>query len=179
MQLNQREGDKNHPGATGGNLISRGMGREETMFKVVSRYLRGMLVVEKNLREGRKKRNRCLQNRTDDIRGRGSRIEFATFLCASGHRSQLPSKRLKPDISPPSRRPHVFSSFLLSIRPIPSKLCEHFSVSVFDRTPWIGGRKSRRIGGEGFSRVHLRIYILIREREPFRFIDFSSRDREV
>lgn len=99
MQLNQREGDKNHPGATGGNLISRRGGRggkndvqSIAIVKNTPSLWPGVpvLAVEKNLRErGRNENVVCLQNQTDDIRGGGvSRITNSPLsFVRSGHRN--------------------------------------------------------------------------------------------
>lgn len=82
MQLNQREGDKNHPGASGGNLISRGGGgRNDVQSIAIFKNTpaakrscgRGGEKSERGEERGTK-RKRCLQNQTDDIGGGGGLV---------------------------------------------------------------------------------------------------------
>lgn len=81
MQLNQREGDKNHPGASGGNLISRGGGgRNDVQSIAIFKNTparrscgRGGEKSERGEERGTK-RKRCSQNQTDDIGGGGGLV---------------------------------------------------------------------------------------------------------
>lgn len=82
MQLNQREGDKNHPGASGGNLISRGGGGRNDVQSIA--IFKNTPAARRSCGRGGEKsergeergteRKRCLQNQTDDIGGGGGLV---------------------------------------------------------------------------------------------------------